>query len=465
MQTIKRKFIGDKAFYKMIMSLALPMLIQNGITNFVSMLDNIMVGKIGTFEMSGVSIGNQLIFVYSLCIFGAVSGAGIFGAQFYGDKNQDGIRYSFRYKVYSCALFTILAIGLFWFFGEWLISLYLTGESSATAQTLAFGKEYLNLMLIGLVPFAITQIYVSTLRECGETMVPMVAGVVAVFVNMIFNYILIFGKLGAPVLGVAGAAIATVLSRFVELAIVMVWTHKHKDKNPYIEGVYRSFYIPQKLVKDITVKGSPIVINEALWGLGMALLNQIYSIRGIDVIASMNINSTINNVFSIVTMSMGGAIAIRMGQLLGAGEMKKASDEHTKLAFFSVAISVLFGGFMACFAGVFPMLYNTTNEIRALASQFILVTSCFMPVHAYMNAAYFTIRSGGKTITAFIFDCVFLWVINIPVAFVLSHYTALYIVWVYVAVGAVDILKCVLGFIMVKSGGWLQNIVGGKIKE
>ena len=459
MEKLKRKFIGDKAFYKMILSLTLPMLIQNGITNFVSMLDNIMVGAIGTFEMSGVSIGNQLIFVYSLCIFGAVSGAGIFGAQFYGDKNQEGIRYSFRYKIISCAVFTLLAIALFFFFGEWLISLYLTGDASATAQTLAFGKEYLNIMLIGLIPFAVTQIYVSTLRECGETMVPMVAGVVAVFVNMIFNYILIFGKLGAPVLGVAGAAIATVISRYVELAIVMVWTHKNKARNPYIEGVYKSLYIPKNLVKDITVKGSPIVINEALWGLGMALLNQIYSVRGIDVIAAMNINSTINNVFSIVTMSMGGAIAIRMGQLLGAGEMKRANDEHTKLAFFSVAISLVFGVLMACFASLFPMFYNTTAEIRALSTQLILVTSCYMPVHAYMNAAYFTIRSGGKTITAFIFDCVFLWVVNIPVAYILSYHTILYIVLVYVIVCSVDILKCILGFIMVKSGAWLQNIV------
>lgn len=459
MENLKRKFIGDKAFYKMVLSLTLPMLIQNGITNFVSMLDNIMVGAIGTFEMSGVSIGNQLMFVYSLCIFGAVSGAGIFGAQFYGDKNQDGIRYSFRYKIISCAVFTLLAIALFLFFGEWLISLYLTGDASATAQTLAFGKEYLNIMLIGLIPFAVTQIYVSTLRECGETMVPMVAGVIAVFVNMFFNYVLIFGKLGAPVLGVAGAAIATVLSRFVELAIVMGWTHKNKKKNPYIEGVYKSLYIPKNLVKDITVKGSPIVVNEALWGLGMALLNQIYSVRGIDVIAAMNINSTINNVFSIVTMSMGGAIAIRMGQLLGAGEMKRANDEHTKLAFFSVAISLVFGALMACFASLFPMFYNTTAEIRALSTQLILVTSCYMPVHAYMNAAYFTIRSGGKTITAFIFDCVFLWVVNIPVAYILSYHTILYIVLVYVIVGSVDILKCILGFIMVKSGAWLQNIV------
>ena len=441
MERLKRKLIGDKAFYRMVMTLALPMLIQNGITNFVSMLDNIMVGKVGTFEMSGVSIGNQLIFVYSLCIFGAVSGAGIFGAQFFGDKNQEGIRYAFRYKIYSCAAFTVIAMALFFFFGESLISLYLTGDAYATEQTLLFGREYLNIMLIGLIPFAVTQIYVSTLRETGETFIPMIAGVVAVLVNMFFNYVLIFGKFGAPVLGVAGAAIATVLSRYVEMAIVMIWTHKHKEKNPYIAGVYKSFYIPGKLVKDITVKGSPIILNEGLWGLGIAFLNQLYSVRGIDVIAGMNINSTISNVFSIVMMSMGGAIAIRMGQLLGAGEMKKANSEHTKLAFFSVAVSAFFGALMACFASVFPLLYNTTGEIRALSTQFILVTSCFMPVQAYMNAAYFTIRSGGKTIIAFIFDCVFLWLINIPLAYFFSSHTAVNIVWVYAIVSAADIIK------------------------
>ena len=138
-------------------------------------------------------------------------------------------------------------------------------------------------------------------------------------------------------------------------------------------------HIPKKLVKDITVKGSPIIVNEGLWGLGVAFLNQLYSVRGIDVIAGMNINSTISNVFSIVMMSMGGAIAIRMGQLLGAGEMKKANDEHAKLAFFSVAVSALFGALMACFASVFPLLYNTTGEIRALATQLILVTVTLTP--------------------------------------------------------------------------------------
>lgn len=459
MQTLKRKFIGDKAFYKMVLTLTLPMLIQNGITSFVSMLDNIMVGAIGTFQMSGVSIANQLHFVYNLIIFGAVAGAGIFGAQFYGDGNNEGIRYSFRYKIYSCGLFTVIAGAIFLIWGSELISLYLNGTEAENAQTLAFGMDYLYISLIGLIPFALSQIYVSTLRETGQTFIPMVAGVAAVFVNMFFNYIMIFGKMGLPVMGVAGAAWATVIARFVEAFIVIYWTHRNRKANPYIEGVYRSFKIPVKLVKDITVKGTPLILNEGLWGLGVAMLTQIYSVRGIDVVAALNINATINNVFSLIYASMGGAIAIRIGQLLGAGEILQAKDEHNKLTFFSVGVSALFGLGMAAFASVFPLMYNTTDEIRALSTLLIIATACFMPVQAYMNSAYFTIRSGGKTIIAFIFDSVFMWIISIPIAYILAHFTNLPVLWVYVTVCALDILKCIVGYIMVKSGAWAQNIV------
>ena len=234
------KFIGNKAFYKHTLAIALPIMIQNGITNFVSMLDNIMLGRVGTEQMSGVAIVNQLLMIYYLCIFGGVAGAGIFTAQYYGTKDNEGIRNTVRFKILMSLFLTLLAFIIFAVFDTQLITSYLKGSNDGgdLSAALHYGKQYLKIMLLGVPPFMMLQVYAGTLRECNETVVPMKAGVVAVFVNLILNYLLIYGKLGFPELGVMGAALATVIARYTESAIVIIWTHKNKDKHKYIIGVY-----------------------------------------------------------------------------------------------------------------------------------------------------------------------------------------------------------------------------------
>ena len=165
------KLIGDKKFYKMALSVAIPIMVQNGVTNFVSMLDNIMIGRVGTEQMSGVAVANQLMFVFNVSTFGMLSGAGIFGAQFFGSRNAEGQRNTFRFKIVSMMLFTFVWILLLYNKGDALISLYLHGNSEvgSVEETLGYGVAYLRIMLIGMVPFAFAQIYASTLRECSET--------------------------------------------------------------------------------------------------------------------------------------------------------------------------------------------------------------------------------------------------------------------------------------------------------
>lgn len=456
-----KKLIGNADFYKKVLLVAVPIMIQNGITNFVSLLDNIMVGQVGTEQMSGVAIINQLMFVFNIGIFGAVSGAGIFGAQFYGSGNQDGVRHTFRFKWIASILITVLGIVVFTFGGENLIRTYLQGEGEVSQMEAAlhYGRQYLAVMMIEMIPFAISQIYAGTLRECGETILPMKAGMAAVLVNLVLNYILIFGKFGAPALGVVGAALATTVARFVETGIVVTWTHRNHVKHPFIKGAYRSFRMPGRLAKDIMIKGMPLLLNETLWSAGTATLLQCYSVRGLEVVAGMNICSTISNVFNIVFISMGGAISIIIGQLLGAGKMEEARDTDTKLIFFTVTSCVVVGIGLIFLAPLFPEMYNTTEGVKMLATRFIQITALCMPLHAFMNAAYFTLRSGGKTIVTFLFDSGFMWLVTIPVAYVLSRYTTLPIVPLYLAVLLSEIFKCILGFILVKKGVWLHNIV------
>lgn len=458
------RYIGDKAFYRRVLAVSLPIMLQNGITNFVSMLDNLMVGRVGTVEMTGVAIANQLMFVYTLCLFGAVSGAGIFGAQFYGKGDTEGLRYSFRFKLLLCAALTVAGGAIFWFGGETLCALFLQGEGTAAdaAASLTAARDYLNVMLWGLIPTALIQCYASTLRETGETLLPMKAGITAVAVNLVFNYILIFGHFGVPALGVRGAAIATVISRFVEMAIVMGWTHRHAARNTFIVGAWRSPRIPASLAGRMLVKGTPLMLNEVMWAAGVAMVNQCYSVRGLNVVAAINISQTFWNVFSVTFMATGTAIGIIVGQMLGAGELKEVKTTARRLIAFSLFISVAIGAVYALCAPVIPLLYNTTADVRELASRIILISACLMPLSAFIHASYFTLRSGGKTLITFLFDSCFMWVVSVPLAFILSRYTALPILTLYFCCQAVEVVKCVIGYALLKKGSWVRNVVGTK---
>lgn len=448
-------------YFKRMILIAVPIMIQNGITNFVSMLDNIMVGRVGTLQMTGVSIVNQLIFIFGLCIFGAMSGAGIFTAQFYGKKDKDGVRSTLQYKIVTSLILALAGAVIFSLLGETLISAYLKGEGTPEdiAAVMAYAKGYLKISIIGTVPFALSQAYASTMRETNDRLIPMIATISAVFVNLIFNYLLIFGKFGFPELGVNGAAIATTLSRFVELGILLIWSHTHKEKYDFIQGLFTKFTITKSQIWKITLVTIPLLLNETLWAAGIAVLNQCYSVRGLSVVAALNIVSTLTNVFNVAFIAFGHATGIILSQMLGAGEKKQAKFAAPKLFIFSMATVVLISALMSTFAPIFPQIYNTEDSVRSLATSLILTAAIFMPFAAGTNAGYFTLRSGGKTLLTFIFDCGFVWIVNIPLAFILSRYTDLYIVYLYACVLATDTVKCLLSYILVKKGVWLNTVV------
>lgn len=460
-EKIKKKYIGTGAFYRRYLYLALPMIVQNAITNLVSFLDNIMVGQLGTEQMSGVAIVNQLIFVYNLAIFGAASAASIFGAQYFGKGDHKGHMYSFRFKLYATLLVTVIAMILFAGRGSQLISLYLTDTtgSGATEVALQYGLQYLAVMLFGLIPFAVNQSYATNIKETGQTMVPMIASFVAVGSNAVLDYLLIFGIGPFPKLGVVGAALATVLARYIEAGIVILWAHTHQTKNRYLEGAYRGLGIPKAELKAILIKGLPLMINEVLWAAGMTTVNQCYSIRGIAVVAGVNIAATITNLFNIVYIQLGACISIIVGQYLGAGDLEEAKDADNKMIAFSVFCCVLVAFCMFVLGRFFPRIYNTTDEIKSLAANFIAVSAMIMPFCSFSHASYFTLRSGGKTFVTFLFDSVFTWVVVAPVAYILAHFTGLGIVSIYFFVQATELIKVIIGYFMVKSNVWLVQMV------
>ena len=463
-KSLKYNLIGDRKFYLRVIAIVLPLIIQNTITNVVSLADNIMVGSIGTLQMSSVAIVNQLIFLFSLCIFGGLAGAGIFSTQYAGAKDDDGVRYCFRMKVITGVVMFAVAVVVFTVFPENLISSYLAeGTSPQDAQdTMSYSLDYLKIMLIGLLPFTVSQIFASTLRELGETKLPMFASIAAIIINLVFNYFLIFGKFGFPRLGVSGAAIATTLSRFVEAAIVVAATFIRKKEFTFIKGAFRSLYIPSKLFKDILTKGMPLLVNEFLWSAGMAILLQCYSVRGLDVVAAVNISNTINNIFNVIFISMGSAVGIIVGQHLGADEIEKAKVSVWRLIALSTATCIVMGSLMALVAPVVPNIYNTEPHVRQMATKFLFVVAGFMPVFSFAHCCYFTLRSGGRTIITFVFDSIFTWGIVVPFAYCLARFTSMPIVPMFLAVQSPEIIKCIVGFVFLKKGLWIRNIVSDK---
>ncbi|MBR4658871.1 MAG: MATE family efflux transporter [Clostridia bacterium] len=454
------KYFGNKAFYRRVFTVMIPILIQQVITNGVSLLDNIMVGRLGTEPMSGVAIVNQLMFVFNLCIFGGISGAGIFTTQFYGKRDDVGVRNSIRVKLYIAVASVVLFTLAFIFFGDDFIRLFLhQGQEDLDLEaTLTYGREYLALMLIPMLPFAISQVYAGTLRETGQTTVPMLSGIIAIIVNLALNYVLIFGKLGAPAMGVRGAAIATIVAKVVECAVLIIWAHGNIKSFTYLKGLYSSPKVPGALLKNIAIKGLPLLLNEVLWASGMTMLNQCYSKRGLEVVSAVNISSTVSNLFFCSFFAMGATISIIVGQHLGAGREEEAVEEDRRLIVFSLLLCTAVGIIMAAVARFIPMLYNTTEGVRDLACTLLLVSAAMMPVDSFTNSSYFTLRSGGKTLITFLFDSVFVWAVCVPTAFVLSRFTDIPIVPMFIIVRGLDIIKCVIGYIMIKRRKWVNNL-------
>ena len=462
-----KRFIGTKAFYRNVLALLIPMVIQQFITSFVSLLDNIMVGSLGTEAISAASISNSVLMVHMLAIFGGMSGASIYGAQFFGKGDMDGMRHTFRFKLYFGVIFSAAAIAVYLLFGSSFIQSFLRGDSNGgdLVLTHSLGNGYLRVMLWGLIPFALAQVYTGTLRESGETRAPMVAGIIAILTNLFLNWVLIYGHLGAPALGVEGAAIATVISRYVELLVVVIHSHRHTDRYLFLLDVYKSPLVPAKLVGKITRTAAPLLVNEILWSLGMTFITNFYSLRGLNAVAALNINGTAFNLFSVIMFAMGSAVSIMVGQRRGAGKMEEARDVDRKLIFLTEVVHIVMAVILVLVSPLIPRMYNVSEEVRSLTRQLLIVVALTLPVHSFAHVAYFTIRSGGRTVITFLFDAAYTWVVSVLLAFCLVSFTDLPIVQIYFFVMSADIIKVVIGVLMIRSGFWVRNVVNDTAAE
>ncbi len=459
--TLTQKFLGDKPFFRNYLRVMLPIMAQNVITNFVNMLDNLMVGQLGEAELSGVSVANALIYIYNMAVFGAVSGAGILSAQFHGKKDPEGVRYCFRFKIMTVLILGITAVSVLLTAGDPLVSLYLKGEGdpALAAESLRYARQYIGICVIGLIPYGLTSSFSSTLRETDNAVPPLLASSAAMLLKLVLNYTFIFGHFGAPKLGVAGAAMTTVVSRAVELSIVAGWTFAHRKRVLFINGAFRSLYVPLRLVGTIVKRCLPLVLNESLWALGQAFMDQCYSTRGLMVVPAVSICNTFRTALDSFFVASGAATGIILGQTLGAGRIQKARENARRLITYSLFIGTLVGLMFVGVAYVAPPLYNTGDNVRQLARDMLLVIGATGPLLGVINASYYTVRAGGRAFLTMFIDSVMRWMGECAIAFVLSRFTGIGIIPLVACVQIGQVIKMIVGLVIVKSGIWARSIV------
>ena len=286
------------------------------------------------------------------------------------------MRYALRFKLIFSVLMAVIAIVALLFFNQPAHFAVPHGKRTGgdLVLTLSEAKNYLFVMLIGLIPFSFSQSYSSTLRETGETVSPMTASIIAIVTNFVLNYILIFGSFGAPRLGVVGAAIATVIARYIEAIYLILHTHRREKNIYFLHRAYiKSLYLPGAVVKKILLTGTPLMLNELFWSVGTTMISQSYSTRGLTVVAATNIAGTVWNLFCVIMFAMGNAVSIIIGQQLGAGEIEEAKRTDNKLLFFTVVLHIGVGALIAITAPFIPLIYNTTPEVQHLTTELLLV--------------------------------------------------------------------------------------------
>jgi len=300
-----------------------------------------------------------------------------------------------------------------------------------------------------------------------------VGSVIAILTNLVLNFLLIYpvrelNVFGATFTmwgagwGVRGAAVATVIARFVEMLFVLIYAHAHQERYIFLKGAFRNGYVPLSLLKKIAVTGTPLMLNEVLWSLGMTFINQCYSTRGMTALAALNITSTAWNLFCIIMFAMGNAVSIMVGQCLGKGDVKGARDTDNKLLFITAVSHIVLGLMLAGMAGIIPHWFAVTDETKNLAAQTLVIAGLALPIHAFLHATYFTIRSGGKTFITFLFDSVYTWCVPAVLAFVLSRYTQADVVLMYFCIQFIDVAKLIIGLLMLRSDFWANDLTAAK---
>ncbi|MBO3443545.1 MATE family efflux transporter [Clostridium sp. CCUG 7971] len=443
----------DKEFYKHLFLITLPIVLQSLITSSLNMLDTMMIGKVGEVELASVGIANQYYFLFSLLSNGIAIGSGVLIAQLWGKKDNDSIKRVLSKSLFYALVLTIAFMALGLLMPQKIMSIF-TNDS----DVVKIGVQYLQIVIISYFFTTITFTFSSGLRSIGNTQLPMWASFTGLIVNGILNTILIFGLLGMPALGIRGAAIATLIARITECLIVVISVYKNIDvlklKFSYI------FSLPKSISSTLIAITIPILANEACWAFGNITYNAIYARIGTGAAASMQICSTIMNLFMIFTFGLANAAVVIIGNEIGANKEESAINASKKIASLSIRISILLAILMAITANPIVSFFNVSPEVK-LSSEYILYIYAIIMLFRVYNAVMIVgiLRGGGDATYGSILQGCTLWFVGIPLAYIAAFILHLPVYLVVAFTVSEEILKAILIVKRFKSFKWLRNIV------
>lgn len=450
-------------FIKRLLIISIPIILQNLFVNLASLLDTMMVGNlegVSEVSLSGVYIANQIIFVINLGVFGSVEGAGVFFSQFLGKKDNAHLSNTFAFKLMSSFVVTLISTILVYAFGRQLASIFSSNEAA-----IDIAVQYLKIVGVSIIPFGVTISCTTSLRESHNTISPMVVTLCGILVNLLLNYILIFGNWGAPRLEAVGAAIGTICNRFFEfIAIIIVLIIKKKE---FTKNLLSSFNMDRELLKNLIVKSIPLLANELLWSLGQTGLVYVFTQKSEMATTVLPIVTTIFNLIFVVCLGMGNGISIVIGNIIGSNDSKDAQNKAYVSLVFSFIISVVLGTILYVSAPAIVGLYSEiSQETIDMAVTLLKFDSLYLVITTIDTILFFLLRAGGRTFIVFLFDSAFGWIISIPVAFLfLKFIPSLSFEELFIYVYLFDLLKMVIGGILIVSKVWNRNIINQYQRE
>lgn len=453
------KYQKDKKFYKHLFLITLPIVLQSLITSSLNMLDTMMIGKVGEIELASVGIANQYYFLFSLLANSIAIGSGVLIAQLWGKKDTENIK-----KVLSKSLFYALILTSLFMTVGFLIPQKIISLFNNDATVIKIGTQYLQIVIISYFFTTITFTFSSGLRSIGNTKLPMWASFIGLIINGVLNAILIFGLLGMPALGIKGAAIATLVARIIESLIVIIYVYKNIDvlklKFSYI------FTLPKSISSTLFAITIPILANETCWAFGNIAYNAIYARIGTGAAASIQICTTVMNLFMIGTFGLANAAVVIIGNEIGANKEDSAIDASKKIASLSIKISILLAVLMVFTAKPIVSFFNVSPEVK-LSSEYILYVYAFIMLFRVYTAVMIVgiLRGGGDATYGSILQASTLWFVGIPLAYIAAFVLHLPIYLVVAFTIVEEILKAILIFKRFKSFKWLRNVVNDEKRE
>ena len=446
-----KKFIGDKKFYMTTLAIALPIMAQQFVTSFVNLIDNIMIGSVGSLALTSVTVANRIYLIFNSTMFGICGAAGIFIAQYYGAKDHQKCQKILNINLVCGFLVATLFVGALLIMPRQLIEIF-----SQDPKVVNESLRYIQFALLTYIPYAFSFSVMMALRAVGINKIQLVVGTITVLINTSLNYLLIFGNFGFPTLGVQGAAIATTIARCVEMCIYMVILIRRQHLFTF--SLHDLFHLDTKLIRSMVRKAIPLTANEIFFSLGLAMIFLSYMRCDESLIAAISVVDTVMQIAYIVFGGLSSAVSILIGNRLGANQITEAKENAYKLLAFGVMIGI---GIAVIFISVAPIIanfYNVEDVIKQTIVSLLTIKSSLLPIYVYNVCIFFTLRAGGDTFSTMLMDSGFLWCAGVLISTILSMFFDIPLVFLFTIVEGCDILKLFVATYFFKKGRWAKNM-------